>query len=321
MLDVGCGSGVLSIAAAKLGFAPVLAFDFDPQAVEASERNAADNGVSIEVRQADLREDELPETDLALANIAAEAVLALSSRVAGAARDHVRLPRLGRPGARRLPASSGASRTAAGLRTCTSAVSLSRSWRASPSASSAARSRRPTRRRCASGSSATGIARSRGRGDVAVVNTCCVTNEGLAKSRQAASRAARTHARVYVTGCGARLSETAFAGLPANVTVVAGPDRAGRRDRRRRRRRDRLRAGGRAARPRARVRQDPGRLLVLVRVLRDPARARRDAEPQRRGGARRDPPARRPGSPRDRPHRRQPRLLPRPRRRPHARRR
>src|SRR6188508_2234204 len=61
-----------------------------------------------------------------------------------------------------------------------------------------------------------------GTGQVAVVNTCCVTNEGLAKSRQAVSRAARTHARVYVTGCGARLSDTAFAGLPANVTVVAG---------------------------------------------------------------------------------------------------
>jgi threonylcarbamoyladenosine tRNA methylthiotransferase MtaB len=61
-----------------------------------------------------------------------------------------------------------------------------------------------------------------GRGDVAVVNTCCVTNEGLAKSRQAASRAARTHGRVYVTGCGARLSRDAFAGLPANVNVVPG---------------------------------------------------------------------------------------------------
>ena len=84
VLDVGCGSGVLSIAAAKLGFAPVLAFDFDPQAVEASERNAADNGVSIDVRQADLRQAELPETDLALANIAAEAVLALSPRLRAA---------------------------------------------------------------------------------------------------------------------------------------------------------------------------------------------------------------------------------------------
>src|SRR6188508_1076580 len=61
-----------------------------------------------------------------------------------------------------------------------------------------------------------------GAGDVAVVNTCCVTNEGLAKSRQAAARAARSHARVYVTGCGARLSETAFAGVPGNVTVVPG---------------------------------------------------------------------------------------------------
>ncbi|HWG56177.1 MAG TPA: MiaB/RimO family radical SAM methylthiotransferase [Gaiellaceae bacterium] len=59
-------------------------------------------------------------------------------------------------------------------------------------------------------------------GDVAVVNTCCVTNEGLAKSRQAAARAARSHARVYVTGCGARLSADAFAGLPQNVTVVPG---------------------------------------------------------------------------------------------------
>ncbi|MGZ8783205.1 MAG: MiaB/RimO family radical SAM methylthiotransferase [Gaiellaceae bacterium] len=61
-----------------------------------------------------------------------------------------------------------------------------------------------------------------GGGDVAIVNSCCVTNEGLAKSRQAAARAARSHARVYVTGCGARLGESAFAGLPANVTVVPG---------------------------------------------------------------------------------------------------
>jgi ribosomal protein L11 methyltransferase len=81
VLDVGCGSGVLSIAAAKLGFAPVLAFDFDPQAVEATERNAADNGVEIDVRCADLCEDELPETALALANIAADAVLSLSTRL------------------------------------------------------------------------------------------------------------------------------------------------------------------------------------------------------------------------------------------------
>ena len=58
-------------------------------------------------------------------------------------------------------------------------------------------------------------------GDVAVINTCCVTNEAVSKSRQAASRAARSHERVFVTGCAANL-EHALAGLPANVTVVAG---------------------------------------------------------------------------------------------------
>jgi threonylcarbamoyladenosine tRNA methylthiotransferase MtaB len=59
--------------------------------------------------------------------------------------------------------------------------------------------------------------------EVAVVNTCCVTHEAVRKSRHAVSRAARTHARVYVTGCGANLTGDAFAGMPANVTVVARP--------------------------------------------------------------------------------------------------
>src|SRR5438874_4601653 len=57
--------------------------------------------------------------------------------------------------------------------------------------------------------------------DVAVVNTCCVTHEAVRKSRQAAARAARTHRRVYVTGCGASLGGDPFAGLPGNVTVVS----------------------------------------------------------------------------------------------------
>jgi len=54
--------------------------------------------------------------------------------------------------------------------------------------------------------------------DVAVVNGCCVTNEAAAKSRKAAARAARAHARVYLTGCAANLDPQ---GLPGNVTVVA----------------------------------------------------------------------------------------------------
>jgi threonylcarbamoyladenosine tRNA methylthiotransferase MtaB len=58
--------------------------------------------------------------------------------------------------------------------------------------------------------------------DVAVVNGCCVTHEAVRKSRQAVSRAARKHARVYVTGCAANLAD-AFTGLPDNVVVVARP--------------------------------------------------------------------------------------------------
>src|SRR6478609_9311520 len=57
--------------------------------------------------------------------------------------------------------------------------------------------------------------------EVAVISTCCVTNEAVAKSRKAAARAARTHRRVYLTGCGANLQGDAFPNLPGNVTVVA----------------------------------------------------------------------------------------------------
>jgi threonylcarbamoyladenosine tRNA methylthiotransferase MtaB len=56
-------------------------------------------------------------------------------------------------------------------------------------------------------------------GDVAVLNTCCVTHEAVRKSRQAAARAAREHRRVYVTGCAANLEE-AFSTVAANVIVV-----------------------------------------------------------------------------------------------------
>jgi threonylcarbamoyladenosine tRNA methylthiotransferase MtaB len=65
-----------------------------------------------------------------------------------------------------------------------------------------------------------------GAADIAVVNGCCVTNEAVAKSRQAAARAARTHRRVYVTGCAANLAGEALATLPGNVAVIrATPER------------------------------------------------------------------------------------------------
>jgi ribosomal protein L11 methyltransferase len=52
LLDVGCGSGVLSIAAAKLGFAPVTAVDLDDTALEVTAENAAANGVVLDLAEA-----------------------------------------------------------------------------------------------------------------------------------------------------------------------------------------------------------------------------------------------------------------------------
>jgi ribosomal protein L11 methyltransferase len=60
LLDVGTGSGVLAIAAARLGFAPVLALDHDRLSVDAARVNAAVNEAQIELRRWDLRSDELP---------------------------------------------------------------------------------------------------------------------------------------------------------------------------------------------------------------------------------------------------------------------
>ena len=53
LLDVGCGSGVLSIAAARLGYGPVSAVDDDPVAVEVTRANAAVNGVAVDARVLD----------------------------------------------------------------------------------------------------------------------------------------------------------------------------------------------------------------------------------------------------------------------------
>ena len=68
LLDVGCGSGVLSIAAVKLGFAPVGAFDLDDVAMETTTANAEANGAAVDVL------DELRPAALAVMNIALDVV-------------------------------------------------------------------------------------------------------------------------------------------------------------------------------------------------------------------------------------------------------
>jgi len=69
VLDLGCGSGVLAIAASKLGFGPVTAVDFDPLSVEATVANAAVNDVTLAADRCDLRSDPVPVAPTVLANL------------------------------------------------------------------------------------------------------------------------------------------------------------------------------------------------------------------------------------------------------------
>jgi ribosomal protein L11 methyltransferase len=81
LLDIGCGSGVLSIAAAKLGFAPVIAVDEDVHAIETTVRNARANGVVVETRCLDALTAALPQTDVALTNVTREVAERIGRRV------------------------------------------------------------------------------------------------------------------------------------------------------------------------------------------------------------------------------------------------
>ena len=80
VVDFGCGSGVLSVAAAKLGFAPIFAADHDPAAVEATRSNAAANGVEVEVALVDALAESLPAAAVTLVNIGINEVRALAPR-------------------------------------------------------------------------------------------------------------------------------------------------------------------------------------------------------------------------------------------------
>jgi ribosomal protein L11 methyltransferase len=69
LVDVGCGSGVLAIAACRLGYSPVAAIDFDDAAVEATARNATANRVTVDAGRSDVRVSALPDAEIAVANI------------------------------------------------------------------------------------------------------------------------------------------------------------------------------------------------------------------------------------------------------------
>jgi ribosomal protein L11 methyltransferase len=83
LVDLGCGSGVLAVAAARLGFGPVLALDADEAAVKATRANADANGVEVEARRVDVLAEPLPDVEIAVANIAREPVERAAERFTG----------------------------------------------------------------------------------------------------------------------------------------------------------------------------------------------------------------------------------------------
>lgn len=82
VLDVGTGSGILAIAAKRLGAGEVVALDIDPVAVEVARENAARNGVPVDVRLATLDRIEQDPADLIVANIIASVIIDILPDVA-----------------------------------------------------------------------------------------------------------------------------------------------------------------------------------------------------------------------------------------------
>lgn len=79
-VDLGCGSGVLAIAAAKLGWEPVLGLDHEPESVAATINNASANGVAVAAERFDLRRDgPVPSASLVVANLLLPLLLELAN--------------------------------------------------------------------------------------------------------------------------------------------------------------------------------------------------------------------------------------------------
>jgi ribosomal protein L11 methyltransferase len=80
--DLGCGSGVLAIAAARMGFGPVTAVDNELAALEATRANAAANGVVLDcVERLNLREQQPPDAEVVAANLVRPLLLELAGRI------------------------------------------------------------------------------------------------------------------------------------------------------------------------------------------------------------------------------------------------
>ena len=78
--DLGCGSGVLAIAAAKLGWDPVTGVDHEAESVEATHENARVNGVEVQATRADLRSAPAPTAPTMAANLLRPLLLAVAEQ-------------------------------------------------------------------------------------------------------------------------------------------------------------------------------------------------------------------------------------------------
>ncbi len=81
LVDLGTGSGVLAIAAAKLGWSPVRACDSEPASIEAAAENAAINDVELGLERRNLREQEPPSAATVVANLTAPLLESVAARI------------------------------------------------------------------------------------------------------------------------------------------------------------------------------------------------------------------------------------------------
>jgi ribosomal protein L11 methyltransferase len=81
LVDLGTGSGVLAIAAAKLGWAPVGGCDSEPVALEAAAANAAANGVELQLERVNLREELPALAPTVVANLTGPLLLEVAGRI------------------------------------------------------------------------------------------------------------------------------------------------------------------------------------------------------------------------------------------------
>ncbi len=83
LVDLGTGSGVLAMAAAKLGWNPVLGVDNEQAALEAARENASANGVELEVARVNVREGVPPLAETVVANLTAPLLTEVAERMRG----------------------------------------------------------------------------------------------------------------------------------------------------------------------------------------------------------------------------------------------